>query len=126
MSYEIIFHQSIKGFILFFTTIYNRKNLKLRFFMIEALLICVFSNVSSNCLLERKQNHTGCICLFFLHYVFLNGFLSCLPEEMQNHTGCICLAFLHCVFSNVFSNGLHMRMHSHTCCICLAFLHCVF
>ena len=39
---------------------------------------------------------------------------------MHNHTGCICLIFLHCVFSNVSSNCLHMRMHNHTGSICLS------
>ena len=33
---------------------------------------CVFSCVSSNCLLERMESHTGCICLTFLHGGFSN------------------------------------------------------
>ena len=83
---------------------------------------CVFSNVSSNCLSEKRHNHIGCICLTFLRYVFSNG----LPEMRQSHIdfgfsplcvficvlklrvcenakslGYICLTFLHCMFSNV-------------------------
>ena len=82
-------------------------------------LHCAFSNVSSNGLHEWMHNHTGCICLTFPHS-------NCLPQRMQNHTGCICLTFLHCAFSNVSSKRLDKRMQNHTGCICLTFLHCAF
>ena len=61
---------------------------------------CAFSNVPSNCVLERMHSHIGCICMNFLH--FSNASSNHLPVRMQSHTGCICLAFLHCVFSNVY------------------------
>ena len=74
------------------------------------------------------HNHTGCICLIFLHYESSNVSSKHLHKRMQNHTGCICLTFLslHCVFSNVDSKSLQKRMRNHTGCICLVFLHCVF
>ena len=49
------------------------------------------------------HNHTGYICLTFLHCVFLNVASHCLLEKMHSHIGCICLIFLHCVFFNVSS-----------------------
>merc|ERR1712016_244948 len=76
--------------------------------------------------LKRMHNHTGCICLTFLHRVSSNVSSNCLPERMHNHTGCICLSFLHCVPSNVSSNYPPERIHNHTGCICLTFLQCVF
>ena len=42
--------------------------------------------------------------LFFLHSVFSNDSSNFLLEQMHSHIGCICLAFLHCAFSNVSSN----------------------
>merc|ERR1712083_859610 len=50
----------------------------------------------SNCLRERMQGHTGCICLTFLHYASSNVSSNCLPEKMHNHTSCICLIFSLC------------------------------
>ena len=55
------------------------------------------------------HNHTGCICLTFLHCVSSNVSSNCLPQKMHNHTGYICLTFLHCAFSNVSSICLHFR-----------------
>ena len=89
-------------------------------------LHCAFSNVSSKRLAERMHNHTGCICLIFLHCAFSNVSSKGLHERMHNHTGCICLTFLHCAFSNVSSKHLHKRLHSRIGCICLTFRHCVF
>ena len=87
-----------------------------------SFLHCAFSNVSSSCLPEMMQNHTGCICLTFLHCVFSNVSSKNLNQSMHNHTGCICLSFLHCVFSNASSNRLRYMMHTHSSCICLIFL----
>ena len=84
-------------------------------------LHCVFSNVTSNYLPEMMHIRTGCICLTFLHSAFSDVSLSCLLERMQNHTGCICLIFLRCAFSNESSKRLHKRMHNYTGCICLIF-----
>ena len=67
------------------------------------------------------HNHTGCICLTFLHCVFLNVSSNYVHKRMQNHTGNICWIFLHCVLSNVSSKHLDQSMHSHTGCICLTF-----
>ena len=64
-------------------------------------LNCVFANVSSNVLPEKRHSHIGCICSAFLHCVFSNVSSNCLPEKRQSYIGCICLVFLHCVFSNV-------------------------
>ena len=38
---------------------------------------------------------------------------DCLPSRRQSHTDCICLAFLHCVFSNGSSKHLGQSMCSH-------------
>ena len=70
------------------------------------------------------HNHTGCICLTFLHCGSSNVPIKNLDQSMQNHTGCICLTFLHCGFSNALSKSLPECMHNHTGCICLTFLHC--
>ena len=58
--------------------------------------------------------------LTFLHCVFSNVVSNCVQQRMQNHIGCICLAFLHCAFSDVSSNPLLEQMHSHIGCICLS------
>ena len=58
---------------------------------------CAFSNVSSNRLPERMQNHTGCICLTFFHCVFLNVSSNCLPKKMHSRIGYICLTFPCCL-----------------------------
>ena len=84
-------------------------------------LHCAFSNVLSNCLLERMQSHTGCICLTFLHCAFSNVPSKRLHKRIHNHTGCICSTFLHYASSNVLSNCLLERIHNHTGCICLIF-----
>ena len=68
------------------------------------------------------QSHIDSICLTFLHCVFSNVGSNCLPEKRHSHIGYICLTFLHCVFSNVPTNGLLEKMHSHIGCICLFFL----
>ena len=60
------------------------------------------------------HSHTGCICLSFLHCVFSNVSSNCLLEWMQSHIGCIYMIFLQCVFSNVSSKRLHAKMYSHT------------
>ena len=89
-------------------------------------LRCVFSNVSSNGLPEKKQSHIACICLTLPHCALSNVSLNRLPVKIQSHIGCICLTFLHSAFSNVPSNGLPETMHNHTGYICLTFLHCAF
>ena len=86
--------------------------------MIFTLTHCVSSNVSSNCLLERMQIYTGCICLTFLHYEFSNVSLNHLPGRMQSHIGCICLLFLPHKFSNVSLDRLPGSRLYHTGCIC--------
>ena len=66
-------------------------------------LHCGFSNVSSNCLPGWIHDHIGCIsplCIF-------KCVLKWMRERMHNHTGCICLTFLHCWFSNVSSKRWH-------------------
>ena len=87
-------------------------------------LHCVFSYGLSKNLGQCIQSRTGCICLTWLNCVFSNVSSKHLHKRMHNHIGCICLTFLHCVFSDVSSNCLHERMHNHIGCICLAFLHC--
>ena len=72
------------------------------------------------------HNYTGCMCLTFLHCVFLNVTSNCLPDRKQSHTDYICLTFLRCVFSCAASKRLGQNMHNHIGCICLASLHCVF
>ena len=89
-------------------------------------LHCVFLNVSLNCLHEMMHSHIGCICLTFLHCVFSNVFSKRVHEQMQSHTGYICLTFLHYVFSNVISKHLGHSMHSHIDCIYATFPHCAF
>ena len=78
---------------------------------------CAFSNDSSNWMPEKRQSHIGYICLTFFHCVFSNASSNGLPEKRQSHIGCICLTFLHCVFSNVSSNSLPEKRHSHIGCI---------
>ena len=78
-------------------------------------VFCVFSNVSSKRLHRRMHNHTGCICLTFLHCGFSNVSSNRLSDMMQNHTGCICLSFLY----YVISNDLHFWMYT---CIGCTFL----
>ena len=72
------------------------------------------------------HNYIGCMCLTFLHCVFLNVTSNCLPNRKQSHTDYICLTFLRCVFSCAASKRLGQNMHNHIGCICLASLHCVF
>ena len=68
--------------------------------------------------------HTDRICLIFLHCVFSNVSSNGLPEKRHSHIGCICLTFLHCAFSNVASNCLHEKWHSHIDCIYLTLWCC--
>ena len=66
------------------------------------LLHCAFSNVSSNHLPVRMQNHIGCICLIFLHYAFSNVSSNCLPEKRHYHTDYIgCLFSIVCHFKGL-------------------------
>ena len=51
---------------------------------------------------ENRHSHIGCICVTFLHCAFSNVSSNCLLEKMPCRTGCICLIFLHDAFSNVF------------------------
>ena len=44
---------------------------------------CAFSNVSSNCLLKKRHNRTGYICLTFLHCVFKCLFKSPAREDAK-------------------------------------------
>ena len=57
------------------------------------------------------QSHIDCICWTFLHCVFLNVFSNCLLEKRHSRIGCICLTFLHCASLNVSSNRLPGRRH---------------
>ena len=78
----------------------------------------VLSNVSSNCLPQKRHSHTGCICLTLLHYAFSSVSSNGLSEKRHSRIGCISLTFLHCAFSNVSSNGLPEKRQSHIGCIC--------
>ena len=69
------------------------------------------------------HNHTGCICLVFLHSAFSNVSSNFLPENRHSHTGYICLVFLHCALPDASSNGLPEKMQSYIGCICLTFPH---
>ena len=83
---------------------------------------CVFSNVSSNFLPQKRRSHIGCIWLTFPHYVFSNVPSNYyLHQRMLNHTGGICLTCLPCAFLNVSSNSLPERMQNHIGYICLTF-----
>ena len=95
------------------TIIYIYGALELFKYQSSTFLHCVFSNVSSNCLLYWMQSCIDCICWTFLHYVFSNVSLNGLPQMMQKYIDCICLPFLHYVFSNVSSNHLPERMQTH-------------
>ena len=72
------------------------------------------------------HNHTGCICLIFLHCAFSNVSSNGLPERMHSHIGCISLTFLHCVFLNVSSMYVDQRRHNRIGSIVLPFPHCAF
>ena len=72
-----------------------------------------FSNVSSNCLLEMMQNHTGCICWTFHLCESWNAPSKHLPWVMHNCTSCICSSFPQCASLNVCSHGLSGRIHGH-------------
>ena len=88
-------------------------------------LQCVSSNGCANCLSEKMQSCTRCICIFFLQCAFSNVCSNRLHKRIQSHTGCICLSFPHCGFSNVYSRFLPENLHSRIDCICLTLLHCV-
>ena len=83
------------------------------------LFATVHFHVSSNHLLEKMHNHTGCICLTFLHCAFSNVSLNLLLQMMHSYICCICSAFFHHVFSNVSSNHLQEKKHIHIGYICL-------
>ena len=87
-------------------------------------LHCVFLNECSNGLRLRIHTYIDSICWVLLHCAFSNVSSNFLPERRQNHSGCICLTFLHCVFSNESSNGLPVRMQSRIGCMCMTFLQC--
>ena len=88
--------------------------------LVFAFIYCVFSDVSSNGLPEKRHIHIGCICLTFLHCVFSDVYSNRLSERMHNHICYISLTFLHCVFSNVSLNCLLVRMQSQIGCIYLS------
>ena len=88
-----------------------------------ALLSYVFF---SNWLPGRMHSHTGCIGLTFLHCMFSNVSSNCFIEKIYSYTGCICLTFLHCAFSYVSSKQWYEKMQTWNDCICLTFLHSVF
>ena len=88
-------------------------------------LHCAFSNVSSKRLTEKMHSHIDYICSTFHQCAFSNVSSNCVLEKRHSHTGYICLTFLHCAFLNVSSNGLHENMQSYIGCICLTFLQCV-
>ena len=71
------------------------------------------------------HNHIGGTCLASLQCVFSYVSSSCLVGKMRIHTGCISLAFVQNEFLNVFSKRRYKRMHSHICGICSPFLLCV-
>ena len=106
----------------------------------------LFSNVSSNRLIEQMQSHISCMCVVFSNVsfhissqiaclnrckvtivadvrnfsikFFSNVFSNCLLGQMQSRIGCTCMVFLQSEFSNVSSNGLSEEMHNHIGCIC--------
>ena len=98
------------------------------------------------------QSYIGCIYLTCLHCVFLNVFSMYLDQRRHNRIGCIGLAFprcafsfSHCVFPNASSNFLdqkcemtlfafvtifspvYLQMHPRMVCMqdCLLTLHCL-
>ena len=85
-------------------------------FICWTFLHCVFSNVSSNVVPEKRHSHIVCIGLTFLHCEFSYVSSNCLPQKRHSHIGCICLFFLHFNFSNVSSNCLHEKLHNHIVC----------
>ena len=67
----------------------------------------VFSNVSSNWLLEKRHSRIGYICLTFPHCVYLNVLSNCLPETWEE----VYLHWLHlfdfsplCIFKCFFKS----------------------
>ena len=82
---------------------------------------CVFLNVPSNCLHERRLNHNGSIFLFFSTMCFQMHHQIASKRECICYTGCICVTFLCWVFSYGPSNVLPKRIHNHTDCICFDF-----
>ena len=80
---------------------------------------CVFSCVSSDCLIARRHIHTGHICETFLHCVASNAFSEQIPQLRHIHTGYTCGTSLYCVFlllleCNLETNPLdkHLSLHS--------------
>ena len=68
--------------------------------------VCFFK-LSSNCVPKKRQNHIGCICLTFLHYVFPNVSSNFLRLRMYSHIdSLLALEWLfHCTFINASSNS---------------------
>ena len=93
----------------------NAFSQKLHFLL--SSIVCFY--VFWNCLLEKRQSHTDCNCLIFLHCVCSNASSNSPFEKMHSHTSCICLTFLQYVFQNVSSNRLPERMQSHIDCTSL-------
>ena len=52
-------------------------------------LHCVFSNVPSKHLDQRKQSRIDYMCFIFPHCAFLHVSSNRLPERMHSHIGCI-------------------------------------
>ena len=59
---------------------------------------CVFSCVSSDCLIERRHIHTDYICETSHHCVASNAFSEQIPQLRHIHTGYTCVTSQHCVF----------------------------
>ena len=64
--------------------------------------LCVFKCLLKLSAFEDAKSQCNIGCIFSpLHCVFSNVASNHLPEKRHSHIGCICLTFLHCVFSNV-------------------------
>ena len=72
------------------------------------------------------QSYIGCICLTCFHCIFLNVSSMYLDQRRHNRIGCIGLAFPRCAFSSASSGFLFDTVHTCNGCICLSFSHCVF
>ena len=70
------------------------------------------------------KSYIGCICLTWLHCVFSNVSSKYLDQRRYNQIVCIGFAFLHCAFSCASSGFLFDTMH--TCTGYLSFAHCSF
>ena len=84
----------------------------------RSLIIKVFHALSFASLKTLSKMLQITLIAFFFFFPTVRFQMS---EKMKNHTGGICLVFLHCVFSNVSTKSLHNRMHSYIGCICCVF-----